>query len=94
MSSINFLYSRFITSPHIINIAYMHTSNNISLIQHQILNVNNSFHSQFSDNIEITLYKEFPFIIIIKNTEQERIFYNIDLNIRSPPFYETGRNIL
>lgn len=94
MSSINFLYSRFITSPHIINIAYMHTSNNISLIQHQILNVNNSFHSQFSDNIEIVLYKELPFIIIMKNAELERVFYSIDLNARSPPFCETWRSIL
>jgi len=92
MTSTNFLYSCFIFTPHVNSI--QHISNNIILIQHQIININNSFHLQFSDNIEFIFTRELPYIVIIRNAELEHFFYSIDLNERSPPLYEIGRNIL
>lgn len=69
-------------------VAHTCTSDNIILIQHYLLNVNNSFHSQFSNNIKISLSDKFLFTSIMKNTELEHIFYNIALTARSPPLQE------
>jgi hypothetical protein len=70
------------------NITYMHTSDNINLIQHYLLNVNNSFLLQFSNNIKMGFSKELTFILITKNTELEHLFHNIALTARSPPLRE------